>query len=111
MPAGLTRTRDSIGRATATALSGAACQAAARILRMIADAMEGAESARRIDLLYLVDSILQVRHILTAFTAIVHTLMAVVLIWNVFCKALRLTPLLKEMSAHHSSMSLQKSGG
>lgn len=58
---GLSRTRDSIGRATACALSGAACQAAPRIIRLIADSMEKeTNTARRIDMLYLVDSVLQV---------------------------------------------------
>lgn len=57
---GLTRTRDSIGRATASALGSANFGAAPRIIRMIADAMEKTTPAKRIDMLYLVDSILQV---------------------------------------------------
>lgn len=59
---GLTRARDSIGRATSTALSAAKVNAAPRIIRLIADQLEKADTpAKRIDMLYLVDSILQVR--------------------------------------------------
>lgn len=59
--AGLTRARDSIGRASAVGLSAAEVNAAPRIIRLIADAMEKVDApAKRVDILYLVDSILQV---------------------------------------------------